>query len=76
MDGESFIGVVLAILFIALNGFFVLSEFSIVKVRKSKLEELIKEGKAGAKLALKITNSLDTYLSANQLGITDRKSVV
>lgn len=70
LDGESFIGVVLAILFIALNGFFVLSEFSIVKVRKSKLEELIKEGKAGAKLALKITNSLDTYLSANQLGIT------
>lgn len=70
MDGESFIGVVLAILFIALNGFFVLSEFSIVKVRKSKLEELIKEGKAGAKLAFKITNSLDTYLSANQLGIT------
>lgn len=70
LDGETVIGVILAAVFIAFNGFFVLCEFSIVKVRKSKLEELIKEGKSGARLALKIANSLDTYLSANQLGIT------
>lgn len=60
----------LAFVFIFLNAFFVLSEFSIVKVRKSKLEELIHENVPNAKLALKITNSLDTYLSATQLGIT------
>lgn len=60
----------LAFIFIFLNAFFVLSEFSIVKVRKSKLEELIHENVPNAKLALKITNSLDTYLSATQLGIT------
>lgn len=62
--------IILALLFVALNGFFVLSEFAIVKVRRSKLEELAKKNKANARLALKITKSLDTYLSATQLGIT------
>ncbi|MBR7118385.1 MAG: HlyC/CorC family transporter [Helicobacteraceae bacterium] len=62
--------IILAIIFIGLNGFFVLSEFAIVKVRRSKLEELVKKNKNNAKLALKITKNLDTYLSATQLGIT------
>ncbi len=62
--------ILLAIFLVFLNGFFVLSEFAIVKVRRSKLEELVKNGKANASLALQITNSLDTYLSATQLGIT------
>ena len=53
-----------------LNGFFVLSEFAIVKVRRSKLEELAKNGNSSAELALKVTASLDSYLSATQLGIT------
>ncbi|MDE6885805.1 MAG: hemolysin family protein [Helicobacteraceae bacterium] len=62
--------IILAFVFVGLNGFFVLSEFAIVKVRRSKLEELAKKNKGNAKLALKITKSLDTYLSATQLGIT------
>ncbi|WP_258443931.1 hemolysin family protein [Helicobacter sp. 16-1353] len=62
--------IILAIVFVGLNGFFVLSEFAIVKVRRSKLEELAKKNKGNAKLALKITKTLDTYLSATQLGIT------
>jgi len=61
---------VLAFVFIFMNAFFVLSEFSIVKIRKSRLEELIKDKIPNAKLAFKISNSLDTYLSATQLGIT------
>ncbi|MBS4269638.1 HlyC/CorC family transporter [Campylobacter vulpis] len=60
--------VALALVF--LNGFFVLSEFSIVKVRRSKLEEMVKEKKRNAKKALEVTSKLDTYLSACQLGIT------
>ncbi|WP_198304541.1 hemolysin family protein [Arcobacter vandammei] len=59
-----------ALLLVFLNGFFVLSEFAIVKVRKTKLEEFVKQGKKSASLALKMSNSLDTYLSATQLGIT------
>ncbi len=68
--GYSILMVVVALALVFLNGFFVLSEFSIVKVRRSKLEEMVKEKKAGAKKALEVTSRLDTYLSACQLGIT------
>lgn len=62
---------VLVILFlVALNGFFVASEFSIVKVRPSRLDTLIKEGDQQAVHARKITEHLDAYLSVTQLGIT------
>lgn len=67
---QSVLMVFFALVLVFLNGFFVLSEFAIVKVRRSKLEELAKNGSSNAKLALKITNSLDSYLSATQLGIT------
>ncbi|MDL0089086.1 hemolysin family protein [Campylobacter gastrosuis] len=62
--------IALAIFFILLNAFFVLSEFALVKVRKSRLEELIKEKTPNAELAYQMSNHLDTYLSATQLGIT------
>lgn len=62
--------VLLAFILVFVNAFFVVSEFAIVKVRRSKLEELAKNGVKNASLALKITSSLDTYLSATQLGIT------
>ncbi|MDR2342343.1 MAG: CNNM domain-containing protein, partial [Campylobacteraceae bacterium] len=61
---------IIAIFLVLLNGFFVLSEFAIVKVRRTRLEELVKNGNDNAKLAFKMSNSLDTYLSATQLGIT------
>ena len=55
---------------ILLNAFFVASEFALVKIRPTRLEELIRQGDARARLALRITGRLDQYLSANQLGIT------
>ncbi len=70
MDSYSLFMIFLAALFIVLNGFFVLSEFCIVKVRRSRLEELANDGAPNAKLAFEMTNALDTYLSATQLGIT------
>lgn len=71
MDTEnSTFMLILAFVFIFLNAFFVLSEFAIVKVRKTRLEELAKEKVMNANMALKITSKLDTYLSATQLGIT------
>lgn len=69
-DIQSYVMLFVALILVLLNGFFVLSEFAIVKVRKTKLEEFVKQGKSGASLALKMSNSLDTYLSATQLGIT------
>ncbi|KAA6225114.1 MULTISPECIES: hemolysin family protein [unclassified Campylobacter] len=68
--GYSSLMIFIAFVLVFLNGFFVLSEFSIVKVRRSKLEEFLKEKRPNAKMALKVTSKLDTYLSACQLGIT------
>jgi len=55
---------------VVLNGFFVASEFAIVKVRASQLDALAEEGHAGARFAKYIRGHLDAYLSATQLGIT------
>ncbi|XRG79214.1 hemolysin family protein [Rossellomorea sp. GAMAL-10_SWC] len=55
---------------IALTAFFVAAEFAIVKVRSSRIDQLVAEKKRGAVAAKKVTTSLDEYLSACQLGIT------
>ncbi|MFM6976882.1 MAG: hemolysin family protein [Sphingobacteriaceae bacterium] len=53
-----------------LNGFFVAAEFAIVKVRASQIEIKAKTGHRVAKIAKHITQHLDGYLAATQLGIT------
>jgi CBS domain containing-hemolysin-like protein len=57
-------------LLVFLNGFFVAAEFAIVKVRASQIEIKAKSGSNVANLAKHITNHLDGYLAATQLGIT------
>jgi Domain of unknown function DUF21./CBS domain./Transporter associated domain. len=54
---------------IAIAAFFVVSEFTIIKIRHSSIEELLEKGKAGAKSASKILSNLDSYLSLCQMGI-------
>ncbi|MBC7744332.1 MAG: HlyC/CorC family transporter [Flavobacterium sp.] len=53
-----------------LNGFFVAAEFAIVKVRASQIEIKVKTGSKVAKIAKHMTQHLDGYLAATQLGIT------
>ncbi len=62
----------LALVFILvfLNGFFVASEFALVAVRKTRINELVKNGNKSARLVQKAIKNLDTYISATQLGIT------
>ncbi|AAU25327.2 hemolysin family protein [Bacillus licheniformis] len=55
---------------IAFTGFFVAVEFAIVKVRRTKIDQLIIQKKKGALAAKEVTSHLDEYLSACQLGIT------
>ncbi|MFY4775434.1 hemolysin family protein [Metabacillus sp. RGM 3146] len=57
-------------LLIALTAYFVSIEFAIVKVRKSRLDQLAEEGNGKAAGARKVVTNLDEYLSACQLGIT------
>lgn len=61
---------VLIAILIALTAFFVASEFAIVKIRSSRIDQLIEEGNSKAVTAKKVTSNLDEYLSACQLGIT------
>ncbi len=55
---------------IALNAFFVASEFAIVKVRPLRMRELAEKGNRPAAVAARISQHVDAYLSACQLGIT------
>jgi len=59
-----------ALFFLLLNAFFVLSEFAIVKVRFTRLEELAAKGVTRAKIAKEAVKDLEAYLSTAQLGIT------
>ncbi|OAB42450.1 hemolysin family protein [Paenibacillus glacialis] len=58
------------IVLILLNGFFVSAEYAMVKARSSRIDTLVADGRRGAILARNITNNLESYLSACQLGIT------
>jgi CBS domain containing-hemolysin-like protein len=62
--------ILLALFFVAANGVFVAVEFAIVKVRNTQLAELAAKGSRRAKMARRLTQRLDAYLSAAQLGIT------
>ncbi len=58
------------LLLVLLNGFFVATEFALVKVRATQLEPFAARGQKRAKMALHLAQHLDAYLSACQLGIT------
>jgi CBS domain containing-hemolysin-like protein len=65
-----FFDILLTVVLVCLNGFFVAAEFSIVKVRYSQIHLKAEKGSKTAKISENIINHLDTYLSATQLGIT------
>ena len=52
------------------NGFFVAAEFSIVTVRKTRIDQLIAEGHRGARAVRRAVTDPDRYIAATQLGIT------
>src|SRR6476659_10865469 len=60
----------LVIFLVLLNGFFVCAEFAFVAVRRSRIEALANEGKAGARRLLEVLNNMSAYLSAAQVGVT------
>ncbi|MCZ1265316.1 hemolysin family protein [Paenibacillus tundrae] len=70
MDIITILNIVLLIILIALTAFFVASEFAVVKIRTSRVDQLVAEGNKKAILAKKVVSDLDYYLSACQLGIT------
>lgn len=58
------------LLLIAINAFFVTAEFSIVSVRRSRINQLVEAGDIQAKTVQNLQRSIDRLLSTTQLGIT------
>ena len=58
------------LLLIAINAFFVTAEFSIVSVRRSRINQLVDAGDVQARTVQSLQRSIDRLLSTTQLGIT------
>ena len=67
---DPWLGLLLAIVLVALNGFFVAAEFAIVKVRPTQIEPHSRKGDVRGRVAQHMIHHLDAYLSATQPGIT------
>ena len=61
---------VLLLLLLAINGFFVAAEFALVRSRRGKIEQLAEEGESGAEEVIEQLDKIDESLSACQIGIT------
>jgi putative hemolysin len=70
MEISPTVGLISVVLLVVMNGFFVATEFAIVAVRRSRLEQLVRAGHPTARAAQDVVGHLDTYIAACQLGIT------
>ncbi len=64
------INLLIIVILIIATAFFVATEFAIVKLRPSRVDQMVLEGRKNALAIQKVTSNLDGYLSACQLGIT------
>jgi CBS domain containing-hemolysin-like protein len=62
--------VILAALLIAINAFFVIAEYALVRSRRARLEVMREDGEKGAALALEQHGKVNEYISAVQIGVT------
>lgn len=62
--------IIFVVLLIALTAFFVASEYSVIRVRVSRINQLVTEGNKNARAVKHIISRLDEFLSACQLGTT------
>ena len=63
-------GLIAIVVLVLLNGFFVATEFALVSVRRTRIQQLSSEGNRTATRVLDRIDHLDTYIAATQLGIT------
>ena len=64
------VNLLVIVLLLFANGFFVASEFALVSVRQTRMQQLANEGNKTAQIATKALKTLDRYIAATQLGIT------
>lgn len=62
--------IILILIFVIINGFFAASEIAVVSVRKSRIKQLLEEGKTNAKLLSELRHNPDRFLATIQFGVT------
>ncbi|MDP3844646.1 MAG: hemolysin family protein [Oxalobacteraceae bacterium] len=67
---ENILLIAVALILVALNGVFVAAEFSLVKLRQTRIRAIVKKHGLAGRILAKVHAQLDAYLSACQLGIT------
>lgn len=70
MPGFLLLRVFAVVLLVAVNAFFVAAEFALVQLRPARIQQLVDQGRTGARTALRLHGNLETVLAAVQLGIT------
>ncbi len=70
MDLSILSKILIIVLLLIASAIFVMFEFSLVKLRPTRVNELVKSGNKTAKILVMMVEQLDHYLSATQLGIT------
>ena len=70
MEFSTTLGLLGVVFLVLANGFFVATEFALVAVRRSRIEQLAEEGNRAAAAAKDVIAHLDAYIAACQLGIT------
>mgnify|MGYP003155997761 FL=1 len=69
MESE-LLNIVIILILILVNAYFVALEFAIVQIRSSKIDTLIEDGNKSAKKCKIVKDNINSYLSSTQLGIT------
>ena len=64
------LGILALVVLVLLNGYFVASEFALVSVRRTKIDQLVNENVSSARSVQAILKKLDLYIASTQLGIT------
>jgi CBS domain containing-hemolysin-like protein len=69
-DRVNALKIIIAALLVAINAFFVIAEYALVRSRRTRLEQMRDEGIKGARLALEQLSNINEYISAVQIGVT------
>ncbi len=67
---NDWLGLAIVFVLVLINGFFVAAEFSLVSVRKTRIDELVAHGRSEAKAVQHAIKDPDRFIAATQLGIT------
>ena len=62
--------IILTGVLVLVNAFFTIAEYSLVRSRKSRLQEMAEEGQRGARMAVQMLDDIGDYIATSQVGIT------